>query len=281
MKRIVIAGGTGYFGGYMIKKSKEAGYEVVAISRSKKRIAHLKAYIDELVIADISNPRELQGIMKDADLVVSSVGITKQKDGMTYMDVDYQCNKNLLDEAIDAGVKSFMYIAALNGEHLRDLKIIEAKERFVDVLLSTKLKAYIIRPSGFFSDINEFYKMAKKGRVYVFGHGQFKANPIHGSDLADFCVEKLKGASGTYEIGGPEILTQIELGEIAFDVLGKPVKIAKIPLVMVRVIKKLVVLMTKQTFYGPVEFFLTVLTRDMVAPKYGKQTVRKFFSTQK
>lgn len=281
MKRVVIAGGTGYFGGYMIKKLKEAGFEVVAISRSKKRIAHLKPYIDELVIADISNPNELQGVMKDADLVVSSVGITKQKDGMTYMDVDYQCNKNLLNEAVNAGVKAFMYIAALNGEHLRDLKIMDAKERFVDALLSTKLKAYIIRPSGFFSDINEFYKMAKKGRVYVFGQGQFKANPIHGSDLADFCLEKLKGAPGSYEVGGPEILTQIELAEIAFDVLEKPVKITKIPLVMVRVIKKLVVLMTKQNIYGPVEFFLTVLTRDMVAPKYGKHIVRRFFSTQK
>ena len=122
--------------------------------------------------------------------------------------------------------------------------------------------------------------MAEKGRAYVFGQGQFKANPIHGEDLANFCIEKLKGVPGTYEVGGPEILTQEEIARIAFEVLDQPVKITRLPIMLVRSVKKILVLLTRQTFYGPIEFFMTVLTMDMIAPRYGKHTVKEFFSAQ-
>ncbi len=46
-------------------------------------------------MADLSDPKQLQGILSDVDTLISTVGITRQKDGLTYMDVDYQINKNL------------------------------------------------------------------------------------------------------------------------------------------------------------------------------------------
>lgn len=76
----------------------------------------------------------LNGICKDVDVVISAVGITRQKDGLTYMDVDYQANVNLINEAKRNGVKKFIYISVLNGEKLRGLKICEAKEKLVDYL---------------------------------------------------------------------------------------------------------------------------------------------------
>lgn len=50
------------------------------------------------------------------------------------MDVDYQANVNLINEAKRNGVKKFIYISVLNGEKLRGLKICEAKEKLVDYL---------------------------------------------------------------------------------------------------------------------------------------------------
>lgn len=67
-------------------------------------------------------------------MVISIVGITRQKDGFTYMDVDYWGNANLLSEAKRSGVKKFIYVSVLNGEKLSNLKICEAKERFVTEL---------------------------------------------------------------------------------------------------------------------------------------------------
>jgi len=281
MKKIVIAGATGYLGQHLVKSFKGKGYYVIAISRSHKKLQHLEQYIDELILADVRKIETLEGFMAGADMIVSTVGITRQKDGLTYMDVDYMCNKNLLEVAKISGVKKFMYIAALNGDHLKEFKIMNAKEKFVDLLSTSTIDSYVIRPSGFFSDIGEVYHMAKKGRVYNISSGQFKANPIDGSDLADFCTEVINKKPGVYPVGGPDILSQKELSIIAFNILGKKARISKIPLGLVKMLKILLVKFTKETYHGPLEFFLTVLSMDMVAPSYGKKSVQDYFKLLK
>lgn len=277
IKRVVIAGSTGYLGKFLVKQFAQAGFEVVALARSVEKLHGLEEHISQTHIVDIRNKDELKGLMDGADFVVTSVGITNQKEFFTYDQIDYQCNLNILNEAVSAGVKKFMYIAALQGDELRQLKIMDAKERFVDALKAAPIKSYIIRPSGFFSDVTEMYGMAKRGRVYVFGKGLYKANPIHGEDLGRFCLEKIQGTEGVYPIGGPEILTQADIGKIAFQSLNKKVKITKVPVWIAKVMKSLLQKFTNETYYGPIEFFLTVLTRDMVAPVYGKITLKEYF----
>ena len=55
--------------------------------------------------AQVTQPETLKGVCKNIDVVISTVGITRQKDGLTYMDVDFQSNVNLIEEAKKEGVK--------------------------------------------------------------------------------------------------------------------------------------------------------------------------------
>ena len=55
------------------------------------------------------------------------------------------------------------------------------------------------------------YMMAKKGRVYLFGNGEFRANPIHGEDLASVCVDAIEDSKQEIKVGGPESFTIIRL----------------------------------------------------------------------
>lgn len=280
-KRIVIAGASGYLGQYLVKEFDQKGFEVIVLVRNRKKVTHLKEHMSQLIEVELDNPKALKGLFEDVDYLVTSVGITRQKDGLTYMDVDYQCNKNLLDEAISGGVEKFMYVSALNGQELTQLKIMEAKEKFVKLLESAPLESYVIRPSGFFGDLIEVFKMAKKGRVYLFGDGQYKSNPIHGADLAKFCSETFSKETGTYDIGGPESMTQNQIANMAFEILGKEPKITLIPKVLPSIIKTILRLVSNQRTYGPIEFFLTVLVMDMEAPLYGSHTLRAHFQSQK
>lgn len=65
------------------------------------------------------------------------------------MDVDYQVNINLLEEAIRNGVKRFIYISILNGDKLTHLKICKAKAKFVSALKNSGLDYCIVRPTGY------------------------------------------------------------------------------------------------------------------------------------
>ena len=66
------------------------------------------------------------------------------------------------------------------------------------VLQASGLSHPIIRPTGYFSDMGEYFPMAKSGRAYLVGDGQKRLNPIHGADLFDFFV-----TAGKYENVAP------------------------------------------------------------------------------
>ena len=86
-----------------------------------------------------------------------------------------------------------------------------------------------MRPNGFFSDMKDFLEMAKKGTVYLFGHGNFKLNPISGSDLAEVCVDQISSEDKEVIVGGPDILSQNELAELALKAWNKKIKIIHLP----------------------------------------------------
>ena len=109
---------------------------------------------------------------------------------------------------------------------MKDLKGIQAKILFEDKLKESGLDYAIIRPTGFFSDMFEFFKMAQKGRAFVLGKGKNKINPIHGADLAEVCVNSLNKSEKDINVGGPEMFTFKEIAELAFNVLNKKMKIS-------------------------------------------------------
>jgi nucleoside-diphosphate-sugar epimerase len=137
-QRVLIAGATGYLGRFIGKELKSRGYWVRALSRDTRKIEPVRQYIDDLFVGQATQLETLSGICKDIDIVISSLGITRQKDGLTYMDVDYQGNKNLLDEAIKENVSRFMYISVFNANKIRHLEIVKAKG-----ILGTSIKLYL------------------------------------------------------------------------------------------------------------------------------------------
>jgi uncharacterized protein YbjT (DUF2867 family) len=276
-QKVLVAGATGYLGKFIVKELQRHGYWVRALSRDASRIQPVSQYVDDLFIGQATQPETLIGVCKGIEIVVSCLGITKQKDGLTYMDVDYQGNKNLLNEAIAENVSRFMYISVFNANKLCHLEIVKAKERFADELKETDLEHIIVRPNGFFSDMKEFFNMARRGRVYLFGNGEYLGNPIHGADLAKACVERLESSDGEFDIGGPEILTQNEIASQAFEVLRKSPKITHFPLWVNNLTVKLARFFTSVKTYGPIEFFMTVLAMDMIAPTYGEHTIKNYF----
>ena len=279
MKKILLAGATGYLGSHIAKKLIQSAYDLRVVVRSPDKLVQLGIEVEEVFQAELTRPETIMGCCSGIDTVISTVGITRQKDGLTYLDVDYQANLNLLNEARESGVRKFIYVSVLNGEKLRHLKICDAKERFVEQLEKTDLDYCVIRPNGFFSDMSEIYAMALKGNIYLFGSGEQKANPIHGEDLAAVCVDAIDSSDKVIKVGGPDTLTYNEIAKMAFEVAGRKPKITRIPDWVRTSILKLVRTFTNSKFYGPIEFFLTVTAIDMVAPEYGTHRLRDHFET--
>lgn len=277
MKKIAIAGATGYLGKYLMEQLIELNAEGIALARNTEKLAAFDSKKLQKEKAELTRPESLKGLLNGVDTVISTVGITRQKDELSYMDVDYQANKNLLNEAVEAGVRKFIYVSVLNGQNMKQLKICEAKERFVDELKTSGLDYTVIRPTGFFSDMKDFLEMAKKGSVYLFGNGHKKLNPIHGADLAKVCFDAIVTNETEIEVGGPDILSHNQIAEMALQASGKKIKIVHLPDFLRKASIVFVRTFFPQKTYGPVEFFLTAMGFDMVAPKFGTHKLIDFF----
>ena len=280
MSRVLVAGATGYLGRYLVEVLHERGYWVRALTRSANKLDGLASSVDDMFVGEVTKPETLKGVADGVDVVISAIGITRQKDGLTYMDVDYQGNVNLMHEAQAAGVKRFLYVSALGADQMLDLKIAQAKEKFVAALGVSGLDCTILRPGGYFSDMREFLEMARRGRVWLFDGGRHRLNPIHGRDVAEVCADAIETNAREVSFGGPEVYTHREAAEAAFAALGKPPRISSLPGSVARAIIRLLRVFTSSRFYGPVEFLLTVLTRDVVGVPRGKITLEEFFAEE-
>jgi len=274
---VLLAGATGYLGSYLLHALMEKKNQVVAIVRQPEKIQIRNENYLEVKQAEVTRPETLKDICKGIDTVISCVGITRQKDGLTYMDVDFKANLNLLEEAKKSGVKHFVYVSAINGDKHRNLKIFEAKEKFVDALKESGLKYTIVRPNGFFSDMKDFLQMAKSGRVYVFGSGNQKFNPIHGEDLANVIVNTLEDYNKDLTVGGPDVLSLNDISKLALTSLNKPVRITHLPDCLRRLTIWTLRTFTSVKTYGPIEFFLTLMAEDTIAPTYGQYRLKDYF----
>lgn len=277
MKKILVAGATGYLGRYVVKAFKQRGFRVRALGRDAARLGTIGEDADEIFVGEVTNPASLRGLCDDIDVVFSSVGITRQKDGLTYRDVDYQGNRNLLTIAEESGVSRFVYVHVLNAEKLQHIAMIKAKQAFVDELRQSALDHAVICPSGFFSDMEEFLSMARSGRVYLFGDGSNRINPIHGRDLAEICADALEGPEQQRDVGGPEVFTYREIAELAFDVLGKTARITCIPRPLVSAAVGVLRWLTPAKVYGPLEFMASVMTMDVIGQSHGEKRLAEHF----
>lgn len=279
MRKILLAGATGYLGSHIASKLMQSGYHLRVIVRSPGKLQHLGLDVEDVFQGQVTRPETLSGCCSGIDTIISTVGITRQKDGLTYMDVDYQANLNLLNEAQAAGVRKFIYVSVLNGDKLRHLKICDAKERFVERLQSSGIEYCVLRPNGFFSDMSEFHSMATRGNIYLFGRGEQKANPIHGEDLADVCIDAIENSDQEIKVGGPDTLTYNQIASLAFESIGNKPRVTHIPDWVRKTLLISMRLLTSSKTYGPMEFFLTVTAIDMIAPEYGKHRLKDFFSS--
>ena len=276
MKRVLVAGATGYLGGFVAQEFKARGHFVRTLARSPEKLDRIKGSLDEIVEGEVTRPETIERVCEGIDIVFSSVGITKQKDNLTFKDVDYQGNVNLLEAAQRAAVENFIYVSVFRGPELLHLDIVKAHEDFVAVLKASGMAYAVIRPTGFFSDMGEYLKMARKGRVYLFGDGSNRINPIHGADLAKVCVDAAQGSETEIDVGGPEVLTHREIAELALNALGKPVPITSVPLWVMRSVVSLTRMFNRHQ--GELLAFLTTaMSIDAVAPTTGTDTLEAHF----
>ena len=68
MRRVLVAGATGYLGGFVAREFKARDYLVRALARSLKKLDPLRGSLDEIVQAEVTRPETLDKVCDGIDV---------------------------------------------------------------------------------------------------------------------------------------------------------------------------------------------------------------------
>lgn len=230
--KVVLAGAYGNLGSDIFRKLLADGHEVVAADIAQRDLGLKDDLAGSYVFKeiDVTNPDTLKGLCDGADVVISTVGLTKTSATVTNYEIDYQGNINILNEAKKAGVGRFTYISVIKADKAPKVPMLHAKYLFEEELKKSGITYVIHRPTGYFYDIVKVFKpMIEKGEVTLLGKKAVHANVISTEDFAEFIVKSMTDNNKVYDVGGKETYSYEEIANLCFEAAGKQPVIKRAP----------------------------------------------------
>lgn len=281
MASVLVAGATGYLGRYVVAELHSRGHLVRAVVRDRDRARRegpwgspsLDGLVDEWALGNVTDPRFTRDLAADVEHVVSTLGVTRQK--ADPWQIDNLANLAILNSALKHA-SSFTYINTLGGDRC-PARLTRAKSAFAQTLSVAEINSQIINPPAYFSDMTEVLAMARRGLVAVF-RPEARINPIHGADLAAYVVDRTEeGRTGTWDVGGPDVLSWRELAHLAFDAVGKRSHVLTVPAWALPPALRLTGLFSPR-LADTAQFMAWNMTRDCVAPTTGTHHLADFYA---
>jgi uncharacterized protein YbjT (DUF2867 family) len=283
MKKVILFGATGNLGKEIAKELVNQGYELTVVVRNEQKAKALTHITSKYIVADVCNKSTLENIFDKQDIVVSALGKSvspNDKSKPTFKQVDYDANKNILDEAIKASITKFVYISAFHSEKYLHLEYFKVHHDFSELLIKSGIDYSIIKPPAIFSAFIDMIEMAKKGQLVNIGQGDKKTNPIYEGDLAKITVNSINLKNSITETGGKTIYTRRQLNEIVQNEINTHKKLRTIPIALFKISLPIIKLFNKNTF-DKFAFFIEVMQHDTIAPQLGTMTFEEYVKLKK
>lgn len=215
-KLVTIYGGSGFVGRYIARRMAKQGWRVRVAVRRPNEALFVKPYGAvgqvEPVTCNIRDDASVRAAMKGADAVVNCVGILVACGKNKFDAVQVEGAGRIARIAAEEGVGRLVHISAIGADAKSESDYARTKAEGEDAILASYPDAVILRPSvvfgtedGFF---NKFAAMARFTPVLPLVGGNTRFQPVWVEDVAQAAEKAVLGkASGTYELGGPDVAT--------------------------------------------------------------------------
>ncbi len=234
---VTIFGGSGYIGNYVAQSLLERGARLRLASRAPYKALALKPLANlgqlQFLPCDITNETHVAAALDGADYVVNLVGAF-DGDLTALMG---EAPGTIARLAAAAGLKAMVHISAIGADAASPTAYARSKALGEERVLAAFPKATILRPSIVFGKddnfLNLFGGMIEMLPVLpVFG-AQAKLQLVYADDVAEAVAIALEhpDAHGgrTYELGGPEQLSMMEIHERIAAAQGRNRRFIAVP----------------------------------------------------
>jgi uncharacterized protein YbjT (DUF2867 family) len=231
MRCVFVTGGTGFVGRSVIQALRSDGYTVRCLVRrgSERDLRGLEAI--ERVEGDILVRRGLEEGMAGCQAVIHLVGIIREHPAVatTFEMVHTQGTINVIQAAAAAGVRRYLHMSALGTRPGAGSRYHKTKWAAEEAVRTSGLAWTIFRPSVIYGRGDGFVTMlaqmvARYPLVPVIGSGRQRMQPVPVEHVAAGFARALARPATekqTYEVGGPDQVTMVELLNAIGAALGR------------------------------------------------------------
>ena len=220
---VTILGGAGFVGRYVARRMAQAGWRVRVATRRPNEHLNVRTYGTpgqvEPVLCNIRDAASLRAAIRGAEAVVNCVGILAESGKNSFDTVQAEGAGLAARIAAEEGVARFVQVSAIGADAGSDSAYARTKAAGEAAVLAAIPGAVILRPSIIFGPEDQFFNrfagMARLGPVLPIAGGATRFQPVWVDDVAQAAAKAALGQvpGGTYELGGPEVLTFRQLME--------------------------------------------------------------------
>jgi uncharacterized protein YbjT (DUF2867 family) len=242
---ILVAGGTGFIGSAVVRRLVHDGADVVVMTaHPKKRLSRIGRMGVRAVRGDVQDAQSLADAARGAEVVVQALTFPtypaeKPSKGFTFEEFDHHGTERMVRASRQAGVRMFVYISGAGAAPDADKTWHRAKWGGEVAVRNSGIEHVILRPSWAYGPgdraLNRLLAFPRwLAFVPVVGDGSQRLQPVLIDDVAAAVARAVRpdGPRGTFEIGGPEVLSMNEVVRTALDVMGKKAPLVHFPVWM-------------------------------------------------
>lgn len=221
---VTVFGGSGFVGTQVVQLLARAGYRVRVAVRRPDLAGHLRPLgnVGQVVPmqANLRNADSVMAAVRGASVVINLAAVGVEKGKQRYRAINVMGARRVAEAAKAVGARTLVHMSIIGADEKSPSLFARSRAMGEAEVKAAFPGAIILRPSVIFGTDDTFFnKLGLIARMLpvmpLFG-GKTRFQPVYVGDVAEVIAQAAMGklkAGATYELGGPDVLTNRELVE--------------------------------------------------------------------
>lgn len=234
---VTLVGGGGFLGRYAAQALMRGGARVRVAQRDPRQAWFIKALgslgQSQFVGCDVTRPDTVVRAIQGSDAVVNLVGVMAGP----FQQVHVDGARAVAEAAAKAGASALVHLSAIGADAGSPSIYARTKGEGEAAVRDAFPRATILRPSVVFGREDQFLNrfaglMVASRLVPVLSPGT-RFQPVYAGDVADAVAAAVaqpdRHGGRTLELGGPDVMTMLELNRFVADATGRRPRFVELP----------------------------------------------------